>query len=108
MITIIVLLSLLSVVSFIAAQAASTFRGSSTFVFNSLNIAGGFGYLAFIVFVIWGFFKFPWWVSTISLVAPFIIVPFITPLVRMVIPRIISIIAVPVLIILLTIIYYGL
>lgn len=105
MATIIILLSLLSVVSFIAAQAASTFRGSSTFAFTSLNLAGGIGYIAFLVFVIWGFFKFPWWVSTISLIAPFIVVPFITPLVQMVIPRIISTIAVPVLIILLTMAY---
>ena len=98
MVTIIILISLLAVVSFISAQAASVFKGSSIFVLNAFNTAGAIGYLAFIVFVIWGFFKYPWWVSVVSLVAPFIIVPFITFLVRMTIPRIISMIAVPILI----------
>ena len=99
MATIIILLVLLASASFIAATASTTFKGSSSTMYMLLNIAGVFGYLAFFAFIIWGFFKFPWWVPVVSLVVPFLIAGLIVPLTRMVFPRIISVVMVPVLIV---------
>ena len=64
-----------------------------------LNGAGAIGYIAFIALAIWGFFKFPWWVSVVSLVAAFLVVPFFSGFSRMVIPRIVSVVLIPVLIV---------
>ncbi len=98
MTTIIVLLSLLGMTAFVAASAGSNFKGSSQTAYMLLNTAGSIGYIAYFAFIIWGFFKFPWWVSVISLVVPFLFIGFITPLVKMAVARIVSIILVPILI----------
>lgn len=69
---VILLLVLLGIFTQIASQSAKIFRGSSQNVYLLLLATGNFGNLLFFIFIIWGFFVFPWWVPVISLLVPYV------------------------------------
>lgn len=73
---IIVLLVLLGIFTQVAAQAARTFRGGSKNAYQLLLFTGNFGSLLFFIFIIWGIFLFPWWVSVVSLIIPYALLHF--------------------------------
>lgn len=73
---IVVLLILLGIFTQVAAQAARTFRGSSKNAYQLLLFTGNFGSLLFFIFIIWGFFVFPWWIPVVSLIIPYALLHF--------------------------------
>ncbi len=68
MVTVIILVALLGVASFICSKSGAEFRGSSEVAKFVMNIVGAIGYLAYFVFLIWGFFVFPWWVPVLAFI----------------------------------------
>ena len=86
----IVLLVLLGIFTQVAAQSARNFRGGSINAYYLLLFTGNFGSLLYFVFIIWGFFLFPWWVPVISLAIPFALLHFSLRLSDNLVARVIS------------------
>lgn len=89
-IIVIALLVILGVFTHVASQSARDFRGSSVNAYHLLLFTGNFGSLLYFVFIIWGFFLFPWWVPVISLAIPFALLHFSLRLSGNLIARVIS------------------
>ena len=101
----IVLLVLLGIFTQVAAQSARTFRGSSKNAYQLLLFTGNFGSLLFFIFIIWGFFVFPWWVPVISLIIPYALLHFSFRLSDNLFVRIVSPFLIVLLVIVLFVIY---
>lgn len=65
-----------------------------------LTICGGLGYLAFFAFIVWSFFKFTWWEPLLTLIVASVLGGITIFLVDNMAGKIISLLAVPILIVL--------
>lgn len=104
---VIVLLVILGMFTHVAAQSARNFRGSSINAYHLLLFTGNFGSLLYFVFIIWGFFLFPWWLPVISLAIPFALLHFSLRLSDNLIARVISPFLIIALVVTLFIIYLS-
>ena len=63
-----VYVALLGAFAFVVQRGYNNFRGTSETAKTMLAIVGGLGYLAFFIFLIWGFFRFAWWQPILAFV----------------------------------------
>lgn len=93
-------IGLLGVFSYYCQSFAGNFKGASLTMKTLLTICGGLGYLAFFAFIIWSFFIFTWWKPILTLIASIVLGGITIFLVDNIAGKILSMLAVPILIVL--------
>lgn len=93
-------IGLLGVFSYYCQSFAGNFKGSSLTVKTLLTVFGSLGYLALFAFIVWSFFKFTWWEPLLTLIASSVLGGFTIFIVDNIAGKILSMLAVPLLIVL--------
>lgn len=91
--------TLLGAFSYHCHYLGSKFKGSSRVMKEALASSAGFGFLAFFVFIIIGFFHFTWWQPLLALIAPAFLSIIVSRVLDNILGMFLSIIAVIVLIV---------
>lgn len=66
-------IGLMGVFAYQCTAISKDFRGSSVKLKLFMSISGGLGYLLYYAFIIWSFWKFPWWQPIVTAVVSTII-----------------------------------